>query len=119
MNNLELLERQLAKVRRPVDLGEFADELKGNVYECWVNAPHIIELVQQEGTGAMDYAVRRKVVAILFDFPLEKVERLDDAVMLWLYAEGLTQYNVFHDSMKKKLSPASTPTSTPPATPTP
>ncbi len=100
------------KVMRPVDLGEFAEPLKGQVLQVWVNAPAVLDAAIVDRDRAFVYEHRCEVVSILYELPADYVKGLDDVFMTWLYGEGVEQYNAYHDELKNSLG-GSAPTSIP------
>lgn len=101
-NNLETLSALAAKQTRQLDLGDFADAERGKILDVWVNPPAIVEIVRAVRDAEQDYAHARRVVSILFDLPLDAVEKIDDLLVSWLFARGLDLYQQYHEELKKR-----------------
>ncbi len=104
------------KVTRRLDLGGFAEALKGQTVSVWVNAPAVLDAAISDRDQAFVYQHRCEVVSILFELPLEYAQGLDDVFMTWLYWQGVDQYHAYHDELKNSLGGCA-PTSIP-STPT-
>lgn len=102
-DNAKLLAKLASKEIRKLDLGGFAEALKGEELDTWVNAPGIMDWMVKR-KDATSYDAERHVVAILFDMAFAEVKAMDDALMLWLFTEGARMYTEYHETLKKKSS---------------
>lgn len=117
-NDFEILRPLITKITHPIDLGGYADELKGKIFTVHVNAPGAAELMVRARTSET-WDNQRKAVAILYGWTEEQVKQLSDTLMVWLYSEGASAYWAYEADLKKKSPQDSTPISVPSATLTP
>ena len=108
--NDDLVLRLITKITRELDLGDYAESLRGSVVNIVVNAPTVLEQFSDEMRSLPDddprkNLRRRKVVALLIDQPLERVAQIDDVLAGWLFAKGMALYNAYHDDLLKKAVP--------------
>lgn len=105
MNNLDVLKAAgvLEKQTRPLDMGEYASRYAGQMLQVWVNPPAVLEdfLNAEDKDAIYNLPKWRRVVGILFEFPSDVVQTMDDDLVLWLFAEGYRVYQEFHDELKK------------------
>ncbi len=103
--NTDILIPLLVKEYRELDFGEYAEHYRGQKLSVWVNAPAVIEeIMTRARDDNSNYDAFRASVAILFELPLEKVQHMDDVLMLWLFGEGTKAYNEFHEDLRKNSS---------------
>ncbi|MGB8644048.1 MAG: hypothetical protein WCF84_02335 [Anaerolineae bacterium] len=120
---------------RPLDLGGYAAQLKGQIVPVRVNAPGVIEAYNRgrgrtvktdydnagqathtettytpDPTGA-EYERYRAAVCVLYNQPLAAVSKLDDNLLLWLFNQGWELYTAYHEELQKNSASGSEPIS--------
>lgn len=112
--NDEVLAKLVQPVTREVDLGHYSEQLKGESLTINLNVPHVVEIMR-EREGQFDFDTARGVVAALLETTPERLAKLGDELVIWIYNEGLEMYTEYHKSYRKNLNGGSepAPTSTP------
>jgi hypothetical protein len=130
-NNFDLISDLLAPETRTLDLGGYTKSKAGQLLTVNVSASGVEEALTRKVIGqtfdekgniaSVTYAEEsiserweriRKVVAILFDLPLDKVRQFNDDLLQWLFAEGMAVYRAYYAERHDFLANDSTPTTT-------